>query len=242
MGNNHHGHALPGQFLHNIQHFANHFRVQCGGGFVKKHDLGLHHQRPNNGYTLLLTAGQLDGVSVGAIFQTDPRQQRQRLLGGLLLGHLQHFHRCQNHVLQNGLVGEEVEMLEHHAHLLPVQVDVHLFLLAVLIDKALLGDVDVVENDLAVGRSLHQVQAAQKGGFAGTGRTDDDHYITLLNVDAHIVQGFDCALVIVLFQVLDLNQVSVCHRGSSSFRNMRSAWKWGSTGRSTPPLPPAGAP
>ena len=133
-------------------------------------------------------------------------------------------------------------MLEHHTHLLAVEVNIHLFLFALLVDEGFSGDVDVVEDDLTVGGLFHQVEAPQEGGLAGTGRTDHDHNIAFVDIDAYIVQSFDLAVVKMLLQVLYLDQISACHRGSSSFRNMRSAWKWGSTGRNKLLLPPAEAP
>ena len=42
-----------------FQHFGDHFRVEGRGWLVEQHDLGLHAQRPGNGDSLLLTAGQL---------------------------------------------------------------------------------------------------------------------------------------------------------------------------------------
>ena len=48
-------------------------------------------------------------------------------------------------------------MLEHHAHLLPVQVDVH----------RLIRQVHTVKKDLAAGGLLQQIQGAQQGGLAG---------------------------------------------------------------------------
>ena len=59
-------------------------------------------------------------------------------------------------------MGEQVEVLEHHAHFLAVQVDIHLFYLAVFVDKLLLGDVDIMEKDLTVGGDLQQIQAAKQ--------------------------------------------------------------------------------
>ena len=42
MGDDCHGHALVGKFLHNVQNFADHLGVKRGGRLVKEHDFRLH--------------------------------------------------------------------------------------------------------------------------------------------------------------------------------------------------------
>ena len=75
VGDHHHGHTLLCKVFHNIQYLADHFRIQCRGGFVKKHHFRIHAQGTDNGNTLLLTAGELIGVSICPIRQTDAIQQ-----------------------------------------------------------------------------------------------------------------------------------------------------------------------
>ena len=221
MGDHHHGHTAPGQLLHDLQNLAHHFRIQGRGGLVKEHDLRLHHHGPDNGDPLLLTAGQLNGIGVGPILQTHPLEQGQGLFRGGFLGLPQHLHGGQDHVVQNGLVGEQVKVLKHHAHFLPVQVDIHLFRFALLVDEGLFGNVDAVEQNLTVGGDLQQVQTPQQGGFAGAGGADDHHHVSFVDVNADIVQGLQCALVVVFFQVLDLDQLIVCRHGASSFQSVQ---------------------
>ena len=110
---------------------------------------------------------------------------------------------------------EEVEVLEDHAHLLTVTVDVQLL----AVRAALLGDVDPLEDDGAGGRHLQQVQRAEEGALAGAGGADDDHDIALVDVDADAVEGLDVLAVIILLQVLDLDQLFVIGylHGASSF-------------------------
>ncbi len=67
---------------------------------------------------------------------------------------------------------EEVEMLEHHAHLLAVEVDI----------AALIGDIDAVKENLSAGRNLQQVQAAEERRLAGAGRPDDDDDFALADL------------------------------------------------------------
>ena len=62
------------------------------------------------------------------------------------------------------MCGKRLKLLEHHAHLLPVEVDV----------AAFVSDIHAIEEDLPTGRDLQQVEAAQKCGFARAGRADYD--------------------------------------------------------------------
>ena len=178
MGDHHHGHAVGGQLLHDVQHLAHHFRIQGGGGLVEQHYLGIHGQSPDNGDPLLLTAGKLVGIGIGLFLQTYPLQQLHGFLVGLRLGHQARAHGSQGDVFQNGHVGEQVKVLEHHAHLPAHLVDVRLGA----------GDLHPVEGDGAGTRLFQQVQAAKEGGLAGAGGADDDHLVSGIDVLGDIVQ------------------------------------------------------
>ena len=172
VGDHHHGHALVGQLLHNLQHLAHHFRVQGRGGLVKEHHVRVHGQGPSNGNALLLAAGKLLGVGVGLVRQAHPLQQLQGLFVGLGLGHQLQFGGGQGDVLLYGHVGEQVELLEHHAHAGPQLVDV----------VFRVGDVHALKGDGAAGGLLQQVQAPQEGGLARAGGADDGHLLALVDV------------------------------------------------------------
>ena len=221
MGDHHHGHALVSKLLHNIQYLAHHFGVQRGGRLVEQHDLRLHSQRPDDGHTLLLTAGELDGIGVRTVLQAHPVQQGQSLLLGLSLAHMLHLHGGQGHIIQNGHVGEQVEPLEHHAHLLAVHVNIQLHQLTLGVFHLFLSDIHAVKHDGAAGRLLQQVQASEKGGLAGAGRSDDHHDVITVDVHGNAVQSLDGALVVVFLQVGDLDQTISCRHGSFSFQNRR---------------------
>ena len=99
-------------------------------------------------------------------------------------------------------------MLEHHAHLPAVEVDVHLFV----------RDVHVVEVDVAGGGDLQQVQAPQQGGLAGAGGADDGDHLALLNGQGAVVQGLDRPVIEFLDHVLHTDQITACRHGASSFQ------------------------
>ena len=113
-------------------------------------------------------------------------------------------------------MGEQVEVLEHHAHLLTVQVDVH----------RLARQIRAVEEDGAGGRLLQQIQTPQQRGFAGAGGADDGYHLALVDVQIAVVQGVDGAVIVLLYQMLDGDQdFTACRHGASSFRWPQCPWR-----------------
>ena len=201
-----HRHAALGEVLHHVEHLADHLGVEGAGRLVEEHDLGVHHQRAHDGDTLLLTAGELAGIGVGAVGKAHAAEQLERLGLSLLLVHALDACGRGGQVVHHVHVVEEVELLEHHAHLLTVLVDV--------LALPLGADVHAVEEDLARGRRLQQVQAAQKGALAAARGTDDGHDLVLFKINADVLEHVE--LMEALAQVNDLKDLLICH-GSSSF-------------------------
>ena len=113
-------------------------------------------------------------------------------------------------------MGEQVKVLKHHAHLLPVQVDVH----------RLAGQIHAVKVDGAGGGLLQQVQAAQQGGLAAAGGADNGHHLAPLDLQAAVVQCVHRAVVIFLHQMLHGNQdIIACRHGAFSFQWPQSPWR-----------------
>ena len=209
------------QLTHYVQHLAHHLRVKGAGRLIEEHDLRFHHQRAHDGHALLLPAGKLDRIGACAILKPYAAQQRACLFLGGFLWHLLHLNGRKRHVFQDRLVGEEVEVLEYHAHLfaVPVHVQPDGFAVGSLI--FLLRHVHAVKHDAAARGFLQQVQRAQEGGLARAGRPDDHHHVAAGNVHRDAVERLDGALVVVLFQVGDRNQLIACRHGSSSSQNAR---------------------
>ena len=86
---------------------------------------------------------------------------------------------------------EKVEMLEHHAHLAAVFVDV------------LLGfcDVGAIEENFSRCGDFEQVQAPEEGGLSASGRTDHDNDIALVDGVGDIVDGLEFPVVVMLAEV-----------------------------------------
>ena len=104
--------------------------IQGRSGLVKTEDVGVQGQGPGDGHPLLLAARQLVRIVVGPVGQPHPAQQLPglgldlgvnlflpRLVVGLLLGQKL---LGQHHVLQGGVLGEQVEGLEHQPEVEPL--------------------------------------------------------------------------------------------------------------------------
>ena len=72
-------------------------------------------------------------------------------------------------------MGEQVEMLEHHAHLLAHMVNV------------VVGDFLAVEDDMAAVRLLQTVQAAQERGFSAARGADQHNAVALVDGQVHAI-------------------------------------------------------
>jgi hypothetical protein len=90
-------------------------RIERRCRFVEQHDLRPHGQRTGNRRALLLAAGEMRGILIALVGDTDLGKQRFGLLDALLARPFLHVHRRFDDVFENGLVGPEIEALEHHA-------------------------------------------------------------------------------------------------------------------------------
>ena len=152
-------------------------------------------QGPGDGHPLLLAAGELTGVVVRAVTQTHLGQQLPALgldllqdllpvgfevgpfLAEELLG--------QGDVPQGGVLGEQVEGLEHQAEMEPLFPH-----LALPLGGGIVGVEQSVplDDDLPLVGGLQKVQAPQQGGLAAAGGADDGQSLALLQVKADVLQ------------------------------------------------------
>ena len=200
VGDHQHGDAGVGQLLHQFQNLAHHFGVKGAGGLVEQDHVRVHGKGTGNGNALLLAAGQALGVDVGLVGQTHTGQQLVGALGdGFLILQLQQG-GGQLQIFLHSQVREQVEVLEHHAHLLAHSVDVGFIHLGAL------------KFDAAGGGNLQPVQAAQKGGLAAAGGADQADHVAAVDVDINTLQhvqgggGLFCALF--LFAAVGLGQAA----------------------------------
>ena len=172
MGDNDHGHTVFCKFLHDLKYFTDHLRIQCAGRLIKEHHIGIHSKRPCDRYTLLLSAGEHPRVGVCLIRKPDALQQILCLRIRLLLAHFLKQDRSECNVLPDRFHREQIELLEYHAHPLPDLIDIRLRI----------GQGDSLEDNLSAGRLFQQIEAAQEGGLARSGRTDDNDLLAFFDM------------------------------------------------------------
>ena len=118
----------------------------------------------------------------------DPFQQGHRLAARrLVLAHLAHLHRGQRDVLQDCLVREQVERLEHHAH-----IGAQLGELAALRGQRLAVDADGAGVD-----GLQPVDGAAQRRFARTGRAQDHDHLTACDLEVDVLEHMQAAEMLV---------------------------------------------
>ena len=96
---------------------------------------------------------------------------------------------------------EQIEVLEHHSHLLSVLVDV----------DVLVCDINFIDINMSRGRLLEQIQGSEEGRLSGSGRSDDDHDVAPVDLKGYIVDRVDRRLLHIVLaknlkKVLDPDQ------------------------------------
>ena len=108
-------------------------------------------------------------------------------------------------------VGEDVEQLEHHAHLLTVLIDVHLFS----------GDFHAFHENLAFFGGFQHIQAAQIGAFAAAGGADDADAFAFADLIGYALENVKFAKAFVQVDGFDHYFGRISHGSSVSFHTGR---------------------
>ena len=117
-------------------------------------------------------------------------------------------------------MGEQVEMLEHHSHLLTVDIDINV----------LCRDILAVEQYLSLGGDFEQVKGSEQGGFTASGGSDDYYNLALFDFQVNAVKRLDLlALILFLYSLgfnnrLVLYHFLIAHFCAASFQGDLQAW------------------
>jgi len=156
--------------------------VQVAGRLVGQDDGRGVGQGTGDGHALLLAAGQLLGFVPIAVAQADQGQKFQTLFHGLVLGGAGENHG-QGDVFQGGHDLDEIKRLKNIADLAVAQP-------GQLIGVEL-GDIHLVDEDLAGARFVEPADHVEQGGFARAGRPHDGQVFAGLDDEIHAAQGRD---------------------------------------------------
>ena len=185
VGDDHHRDAqLPVDVLDERQDRVGGVGVQRAGGLIAEQHFGVGCQCAGNGNALFLAAGKHVGVNIRLIGQANALQQLHGLLVGSSLAHTAQAHRSQRDVLFHRQVGEQVKMLEHHAHLGAGGINVAF------------GDLFAVQHNRAAVRFFQAGQAAQKSGLAAAGRPNQADNIALIDGQVNALEHIQTVIVL----------------------------------------------
>ena len=203
MGDDDHGGLAVGEVPQDAEDFAGQLRVEGAGGLIEAEDVRVERQCAGDGHPLLLTAGKLVGVVACPLRQAHLGQQVTGLcfqldVDGLFVGLVVGLLLCQKlprqyHVFQRGVLGEEVEVLEHEA-----EVEALFPHLALPLGGRVGGvphGLAVHPDDTGVG-TLKEVQAAQQRRLARAGRADDRQRLALFQCERDVLENFRLAEIL----------------------------------------------
>ena len=158
--------------------------VQGGGSLVAQQDLGVGGQGAGDGDALLLAAGELGGIGVRLVGKSHHVQKFQRPLFGFGRGDTGDLHG-EADVFEAGALHEQIELLEDHADG-PAHLQKR--------PGGQGGHVLAVDDHMAGGGLLQQVDAPDQRGFAGAAHAHDAEDVPGLDGEAHILQGVKLTL------------------------------------------------
>ena len=112
---------------------------------------------------------------------------------GLLLIPLAHVDRAQGDVLHHRQMREQVELLEHHAHLLADSGDV----------AHVVAELNAIHDDVAFLVLFQTVDAANEGGFARAGGPEYHDHLALVHIHVDAAQHMEVTIPLVYFLAFD---------------------------------------
>src|SRR5262249_52643017 len=143
---------------------------------------------------LLFTGREHARPAFSLMIQSDRFQRLRHLASGLKRGSSLYDER-QCDILDNCLLGQQAEVLEHEAHFLPKTRD---------LSHAEPRDISVVDQDLSIIRPLRQEQQLQQGGLACTAWPNEDDKLSFTDLQVDVEDRRPA--VEVLGDVKQLNQ------------------------------------
>ena len=179
------------ELFHDIQHFSDHLRIQRRCRLVEQHELRVHAEGARNRDTLFLAAG--DRSYIRKVLHANLAQMLHSCFLCLFLRSAKHLDLRRHAVFQNVHVVEQIELLETHAYLRPVRVNVFR-----------MENVFPEHFNRAAVRVLEQVDAAKERRFSGAGTADQTDDLSLRNRKVDTLQHFQRAEA--LMNVLDFHE------------------------------------
>ena len=148
-------------------HLRPELAIEIGERLVEQQQGGPRDQAAGKGHALLLAARELVGIAAFQPLQPQQRHHPLQLLVAPGLGRILHA-QGKDDVLRDGLMGEEQEVLEHHADVAAIGRQI--------------GDVLSADQHAAFVGELQPGDDAQQGRLARTAGTQQGEELALLDL------------------------------------------------------------
>ena len=150
------------------------FGIEVRQRLVHEEHLRVAHDGTAHRHTLPLTTGEGLGLAIEEVLQPQQLGGLQDALLAFGLGNVLHLQR-EAHVVGHGHVGVQGVVLEDHGNV------------AVLGRQ--IGDITIPDPDGPGVDLLQAGQHAQRGGLAAAGGSDEDHELTVADLEVQLVDG-----------------------------------------------------
>lgn len=171
--------ALSLQGGDGVEHFGGHFGVERRRGFIEEQEAWFHGERPGNGDALTLATGQFVRALVGVAVEFESGEKIQRLSAGLGTGNAVHMNEREGDVFESGQMGKEIVGLEHKPGLKPMTPQ------SGFVAE---GEDGAVDFDGAGVGGFQTGEQAEQGGFAATGRSDEDKGMNVVEFEVNLLE------------------------------------------------------
>jgi len=211
-----HRHVFARQLLHDQIDLVDEFGIERRGGLVEQHDLRLHGQRPGDRHPLFLSAGEPGGIGIDLVREAHLVEHGQRKVARRRLGHALQFDGRDRNVVGDAEVRKQIEVLEHHAHLLAHLIDVTL-------ERAPaepLVDLHAVKPDLAGIQRLQMVDRPQQGALARAARPDHGDDLATPDAEVDAAQNVEPAIGLARAAHVD-HRANIGHRDNSTIPSIQ---------------------
>ena len=155
--------------------------VEIARRLVGEQQRGRVDERTRDRNPPLLAAGQPARIHVGAIRESDAREQIVAARVGFLSGHGAAEQRGQGDIVDCGEVRQQARELEHEADIACAEAR------QFALPKR--PDVRAVEHDLAARRLGQSAEHGHQGRFAGAGSSDDRHELAGAHIEISVAYG-----------------------------------------------------
>ena len=197
-----------------VLHITADQRVEGAEGLVEKKNLGVHRERPGEANALLHAARELVREVALPAREADHLEHLAGLREARCLGDALDLEAVGD-VVDDAAVGEQAEMLEHHAHVVAAQLDE---LLVVHGDHVL-----AVDDDRPSGRLDEARDAPYQGRLAAARQPHHHEGLALAHVERDVADGQHMAAVVEHLGARGVGAERLLHLGRPGPENLPDA-------------------